>query len=277
MKRRMIHPGPRAAQRVQLRQASLVPVVGTLHAGLTVMQAVGDLFATHGCRGGMIRLDGVICDPLRYVLPAPSSNEIHAAWYSDTMAPVGPWVIDRATATTGLKDGTRFLHCHGVWSGNDKTAMGHLLPFACIVAEEVTVSGLGAAGTWFEALPDEETAFTLFTPEGGEDGPDLFVRILPGEDVVTTIEKIASDHGIRNACLHAIGSIDHIHFTEGHSVDCFATELHFNNATLTDGQADIPIEAVDIDGQIHRGRLTRGNNPVGVTFELIIETKGQQA
>ena len=273
----MLHPGPRADLRIQARRASLVPVSGTLPAGVSVMQAVGDLFTAHGCRGGVLRLDGVICDPIRYVLPALSTDGLHAAWYSDTHAPDGPWRIESATASVGQKDGAPFLHCHGIWTGGGAQQMGHLLPFDSILAKDATVSGFGAADTWFESLPDQETAFTLFTPAGGDDGASLFVRILPGEDVVTAIETVAAAHGIVNADLHAVGSIDHIRFAEGHRVECLATELHFRGASLTQGQAHIPIEVVDIDGRIHRGTLTQGDNLVGVTLELIIETKGQQA
>lgn len=270
---RMIHPGPRAVDRAQIRRARLQPVTGTLRAGQTVMQAVTALFAAQGCKGGMLSLDGVTCEPMRFVLPALSTDGMHAAWYSETHAPDGRWSLRNSTASIGQKDGATFLHCHGIWSAGGADWMGHLLPLEAIIAEDATVSGLGAAGTWFQARPDAETAFTLFTPDGGQDGPALFVRLLPGEDVVTAIETIAAAHGIRNASLHAVGSIDHIRFAEGHRMDCLATELRFNAAHLTDGRAHIPIDVVDIDGTIAFGTLTRGDNPVGVTLELLIEPK----
>lgn len=266
---RMIHPGPRAKERVAWRRATLHPVAGILPKGHTVMQAVGDLFAAHGCKGGVLSLAGVVCDPMRFVLPAPSTDGIHAAWYSDTHAPDGAWPIHSATATVGMKDGAAFLHCHGVW-GNP-AQLGHLLPFDSVLARDAHVTGLGAADAWFDSLPDAETAFTLFTPQGGGDGPAILARILPGQDVITEIEALAALNGIANARLHAVGSIDHIRFAEGHGVVCHATELRFDNATLADGHAHIPIEVVDIGGTIFRGTLTRGENPVGVTLELIIE------
>ncbi|ABL72882.1 PCC domain-containing protein [Paracoccus denitrificans] len=271
----MIHPGPRAPDRMQARPALLRPVAGRLRAGQTVMQAVGALFADHGCKGGVVSLAGLRCEPMRYVLPALSTDGLHAAWYSDTHAPEGRWTVDSATATVGWKDGAPFLHCHGIWSDGRDRAMGHLLPFDSTVAEDVAVEGLGAAETWFEALPDQETAFTLFTPQGGGDGPGLFARILPGEDVVAAIETLAARHGIRDARLHAVGSIDHIRFAEGHRMDCLATELRFADARLARGTAHVPIEVVDIHGHIARGTLARGANPVGVTLELIIEPTGE--
>lgn len=272
---RMIHPGPRALERTQTRRADLRPVAGVLPAGQTVMQAVGDLFAAQGCRGGVLSLAGLVCDPMRYVLPAPATDGLHAAWYSDTHAPAGPWTIETATASIGWRDGAPFLHCHGIWSDGTTRAMGHLLPFDSRIARDTPVTGLGATATWFEALPDPETAFTLFTPvsadQGADQGRGLFARVHPGEDVLTAIEALAARHGIPHARLHGVGSIDHIRFAEGHRMDCHATELRLDGAHLTAGRAHVPIEVVDIHGHIARGTLTRGDNPVGVTLELIFE------
>lgn len=269
----MIHPGPRASQRVQARRAHLRPLTGMLPAGQSVMQGVGDVFAQAGCKGGILWLDGVVLDPMRFVLPALSTDGLHAAWYSGTHAPTGRWTIRSSTATVGWKDGAPFLHCHGIWSGGEDPTMGHLLPFDAIVAQDAEVRGIGAPDCWFESLPCAETAFTLFTPRGDPDkkGQGLFVRILPGEDVVTAIEAVALRHGIRDGRVYGVGSIDHIRFAEGHRVDCLATELRLDGARLAGGQAHIPIEVVDIHGHISTGTLTRGDNPVGVTLELIIE------
>lgn len=271
----MIHPGPRAKDRALARRAHLVPVRGILPAGQTVMQAVGALYAAHGCKGGVLSLDGLSCQPMRFVLPALSHDGVHAAWYSDTYAPDGLWTIDKSTATIGMKDAAPFLHCHGIWTDGTRTSMGHLLPLDAVIARDTEVAGLGSAHAWFEALPDPETAFTLFTPQcSTETGKSLFVRLLPDEDVVQSIEGVAAAYGISHARLHAVGSIDHIRFAEGHRMDCLATELRFNHATLIDGAASITIDVVDIDGNISHGTLLRGENPVGVTLELIVEVEG---
>lgn len=268
---RMIHPGPRAAQRAVAVRASLRPFSGVLPAGRSVMAAVSRLLGMQGCTGGVVRLDGAVCDPLRYVLPAFSTNGIHAAWYSDIHAPDGPVAIDRATATLGWKDGAPFLHCHGTWGAT----MGHLLPLDSILAADVRVTGLGAPDAWFEALPDAETAFTLFTPRdaGGGGGSGLLARILPGEDAVTAVEALCARHGITDARLHGLGSIDHVRFEDGSRMDCHATELRLDGAVLAAGRATIPVEVVDLAGTVMRGRLARGLNPVGVTLELIVETE----
>lgn len=264
---RMIHPGPRAETRAVAARASLRSIAGVLPAGRTVMAAVARLFADADCKGGMVWLDGAACDPMRFVLPAASTDGIHAAWYSDTHAPDGPVTIDRATATVGWKDGAPFLHCHGIWGGT----MGHLLPLDSMLAADARVTGLGAPDAWFEALPDAETGFTLFTPQGAGAGRSLLARILPGEDVVTAVEALCARHGIADARLHGVGSIDHIRFEDGRRMDCHATELRLDGAALTQGRATVSIDVVDIAGTIMHGTLQRGANPVGVTLELIIE------
>ena len=49
MSQRMIHPGPRAADRAVAVAASLRPIAGVLPAGRVLMTAVGRLFADAGC------------------------------------------------------------------------------------------------------------------------------------------------------------------------------------------------------------------------------------
>ncbi len=268
---RMVHPGPRAAERVRAVRAQIEPVAGVLRAGETVMAGVARVFAEAGCRGGMVLLDGVTCAPLRYVLPALSTDGVHAAWYSDTHALENALIL-RATASVGTRDGAAFLHCHGLWqAGRAPVAMGHLLPFESVIATDAPVTGLGASDAGFVARPDDETAFTLFQPEGGGAGDSLVARIAPGEDVVTSIEALAAAHGITEARLHGLGSIDHVRFAQGGRMDCLATELRLHGAVLRAGRARVGIEVVDIAGRIKSGELKRGANPVGVTLELLIE------
>ena len=40
---------------------------------------------------------------------------------------------------------------------------------------------------------------------------------------------------------------------------------------MAGGQVALDVSLVDVDGAIHAGRLAPGPNPVGVTFELVIE------
>ncbi|WGI71307.1 DUF296 domain-containing protein [Neorhizobium petrolearium] len=91
------------------------------------------------------------------------------------------------------------------------------------------------------------------------------------------IEEVCREHGIESAHIYGIGSINEPVFEDGHRVACIATEIAIENGSLentADGlRASIDAAVVDTDGTIYHGRLARGDNPVGVTFELVIIEK----
>jgi hypothetical protein len=268
---RLAHPGPRAADRRQAAPATLRPLAGRLAAGRPVMDEVARLFADAGCKGGILWLDGLVCDPMRFVLPALSPGPEHAAFYSATHAPDGPVRIGASTSSVGWRDGAPFLHCHGQWSGGFGTAMGHLLPADSILAEDAQVRGLGSPDAWFEALPDPETNFTLFAASGGGGSDGLVARLRPDEDVCAAIAALAAEHRIPRARVHGLGSIAEPRFADGRRVPCVATEVRIDAGRVADGQVALDVSLVDVDGAIHAGQLAPGLNRVGVTFELLIE------
>ena len=57
-------------------------------------------------------------------------------------------------------------------------------------------------------------------------------------------------------------------------VNCSATEVVIQDGLLERGslgvKAIIETALVDMDGTVHYGRLRKGDNPVAVTFELVI-------
>ena len=269
---RLVHPGPAAPDRRQAVRATLRPVAGTLPAGGTVMAGVGELFAAHGCRGGIVWLDGLVCDPFRYVLPALATDDLHGAFYSGTHAPDGPVRVGASTASVGWRDGAPFLHCHGTWTGAMGTAMGHLLPLNSTLAEPCAVRGIGSPDAWFEAVADAETNFTLFAAAGGGSGPDgLIARLRPEEDVSDAVAGLCAAHGIEDARVHGLGSICDVRFADGRRVPCVATEARIDEGRVAAGEVTIAVSVVDVDGAIHRGELAPGANRVGVTFELLVE------
>jgi predicted DNA-binding protein with PD1-like motif len=236
------------------------------------MDAVAALFAAHHCRGGILWLDGVTCEPFRYVLPALATDGLHAAFYSDTHAPEGAVRIGASTAAIGWRDGAPFLHCHGQWSGGSGTAMGHLLPHESVIAAPARVRGIGAGDAWFEGVPDAETNFTLFAAAGdGEGGGGLIARLRPDEDVCEGIAGLCAAHGLARARVHGLGSICEPRFADGSRVPCIATEVRIDRGEVAQGRARIEASLVDVDGAVHSGLLAPGANPVGVTFELLIE------
>ena len=103
--RHIAHPGPASLERTADVAGTPVPLRFVLEPGDTVDAAIAQGFAAAGCVGGYVTLRGGTCDPFRFVMPAASPDANHAAWYSDTFAPVGPVRIERAGAIVGQRDG----------------------------------------------------------------------------------------------------------------------------------------------------------------------------
>jgi predicted DNA-binding protein with PD1-like motif len=131
------------------------------------------------------------------------------------------------------------------------------------------------------ADPDAETNFTLFhplpatTPTDGNrtDGNrTIIARIRPNEDITTAIETIARRHHIGAAIVRgSLGSLIGAHFTDGTRVSDHATEVLVRSGHVHDGEAVLEMLVVDMAGMVHAGRLVRGDNPVCITFELVLE------
>ncbi len=259
-----------------------VPLRFVLEPGRTVDEAVAGGMKAAGCIGGFVAFKGGTCEPFRYVMPAGSTDPLHAAWYSETYEPAGPVDVTRACAIVGIRDGKPFLHCHGVWRTADGLKAGHMLAPQTIVAEPIEVTGIGFADATFEAMPDAETNFTLFEPvhkalgDGGAAHPRmLLAKVRPNEDIDFAIEEICRRHGFAAANVYGIGSLNEVRFTDGRAIDSYATEVLIRSGRVSriggELRSRLEIDVVDMDGAIHSGELVRGDNPVCVTFELVIE------
>ncbi len=160
--------------------------------------------------------------------------------------------------------------------------MGHLLAPDSMVVEAIEATGIGLKAAVFEGLPDPETNFTLFEPvsvhEGEEERGDtrvLLAKVRPNEDISVAIETICSRRGIETANVYGIGSLNEVRFIDGGRVDSYATEVSIKAGKIETIQgrpiASLQIDVVDMEGRISSGELARGDNPVCVTFELVIE------
>jgi predicted DNA-binding protein with PD1-like motif len=280
--RRIDHPGPAASERIAAVTGSAIPLRFVLEPGLTVDEAVAAGMNSAGCVGGFVEFRGGRCEPFRYVKPATSSDPRYVAWYSETFEPAGPVNVTRACAIVGIRDGKTFLHCHGVWGTFEGTHMGHMLAPLSVVAGPIEVTGIGFKDATFEAVPDRETNFTLFEPvrRAGTDPAmagrgALVAKVRPNQDIILAIEDICSRHGIARANVYGIGSLNEVRFVDGTWVNSHATEVLIRHGAVQseDGQAHarLVVDVVDLEGGISSGEIVRGNNPVCVTFELVIE------
>jgi predicted DNA-binding protein with PD1-like motif len=282
--REIVQPGPLVAERIQWVEARGRAFSFTLETGLPLLEAVRRGFSTQGFAGGTLNMAGGALGPFAYVMPALSRTSEHAAFYSDIFRPLGLTRLKLATMTFGVRDGAPFFHCHGLWTEADgRVNGGHMLPEDTVVAEPFEVAAFGIDGAAFVAEPDPETNFKLFGPvvrecSGASTGSRAFaLRLRPNQDVAAALEGFCRDRGIARAKIRGgVGSTVGARFTDGRVVDPFATELAITSGTIAPGaggalEAELDIALVDYTGGIAEGRLVRGDNPVLMTMELVLE------
>jgi len=294
--RRILHPGPVAAQRATVVPTALRPVQLTLPAGHTLLQAVAQALAAHGARSAVLWLDGGPLFPFAWVMPALSRTPEHAVYFSERFDANAAVQLQGATVTVGLRDGAPSLHAHGDWrDAQGRRHVGHLLPQDVVLCAPMTAQAWLLDGAAFCAQADDETRFTLFQPtaEPAEPStttppttptttptttarPALAVRLAPNVDLCSALEALCRDHGIHSATVRGgVGSTVGAVFDDGRVVEPFVTELLIRHGRIqrdaqAQPQAQIDISLVDHLGGLADGRLARGANPVLVTCELVL-------
>jgi predicted DNA-binding protein with PD1-like motif len=283
--RRIQQPGPGVAERIQWVAGRGGAFSFKLEAGLPLLEAARRGFAAQGFASGVLNIGGGgALGPFAYVMPALSKTSEHAAFYSETFRPKGITQLELATMTFGVRDGAPFFHCHGLWQEADgRMNGGHMLPEETVVAGPFEVEAFGIDGAMFAAEADPETNFKLFGPVASEArGSDatsraFALRLRPNQDVAGCLEAFCRDRGIARAKIHGgVGSTIGARFTDGRIVEPFATELAITAGRIAPGtrdalEAELDVALVDYTGGIAEGRLLRGDNPVLMTMELVLE------
>lgn len=255
----------------------------TLEAGLPLLEAVRRSFAAAGFVSGTVKLDGLAVSPFAYVMPALSQTAEHAAFYSETFRPAGVARIEMGAMTFGLRDGAPFFHAHALWvEGDGARGGGHILPDETMVAEAITLQAVGLDGAAFLAEPDPETNFKLFGPKPAEllgatrEGRFFALRVKPNVDFCGALEAFCAERGIARATIHGgVGSTIGARFEDRGVVENFATEVAITGGQIVDDgaglEAQVDVALVDYTGAMAKGRYRRGDNPVLMTFELVLE------
>ena len=280
-------PGAPVTERIQWVEARGRAFSFTLQAGLPLLEAARRGFAAEGFAGGVLNFSHVALGPFGYVMPALSKTGENAAFYSDTFRPAGVTRTRLGSMTLGMRDGAPIFHCHGLWTEADgKASGGHMLPDETVVAEPFEVEAFGVDGAMFTAEPDSETNFKLFGPvvsarTGARTTSRAFaLRLRPNQDFAFCLEAFCRAHGIARAKIHGgVGSTIGARFTHGGVTEPFATELAITAGAIAPGSSGAPEAALDIalidyTGGIAEGRLIRGDNPVLMTMELVLEVLG---
>lgn len=283
--RRIVHPGPVAAQRWAALPTRLDARHLVLAPGRTLRQALDDALRPSGAASAVLRLAGGGFAPLAYVMPALARDDRHAVYFSERFEAAAPALLDIATVTWGERAGAPWLHCHARWTdAAGRPHGGHLLPDEAVLCAPVQASAWLLRDARFGVVADEETGFSLFSPQAGPgaqgDGappPALAVRLAPNEDVCSALESLCARRGISTATVRGgVGSLVGAAFDDGRVVEPFVTEVLVREGRIVPGPDGAPRAALDIalvdhTGGLHQGRLARGANPVLVTFELVLE------
>lgn len=277
-------PGAPIAERIQWVEARGRAFSFTLEAGVPLLDAARRGFAAAGFAGGVLNFRRGVLGPFAYVMPALSKTGENAAFYSDTYRPGGVTRTKLGSMTLGTRDGAPFFHCHGLWTETDgKAGGGHMMPDETVVAEPFEVDAFGIDGATFIAEPDPETNFKLFGPvaaarSGARTTSRAFaLRLRPNQDFAGALEAFCRAHGIARAKIHGgVGSTIGARFTHGGVTEPFATELAITAGTIAPDaagalEAALDVALIDYTGGIAEGRLVRGDNPVLMTMELVLE------
>ena len=285
--RNIKQPGAPAAERIQWVEVKGRAFTFTLQAGVPLLEAARRGFAAEGFAGGVLNFGQGALGPFAYVMPALSKTRENAAFYSETYRPQGVTRAKLGSMTLGTRDGAPFFHCHGLWTEADgKASGGHMMPDETIVAEPFEVAAFGLDGAMFTAEPDPETNFKLFGPIaalsiGARTTSRAFaLRLRPNQDFAGCVEEFCRAHGIARAKIHGgVGSTIGARFAHGGVTEPFATELAITSGAIAAGpsgalEAALDVALIDYAGGIAEGRLIRGDNPVLMTMELVLEVMG---
>jgi predicted DNA-binding protein with PD1-like motif len=282
--RSIVQPGAAVPERIQSVEARGRAFSATLAAGLPLLEAARRAFAAEGFAGGVLNFRDGALGPFAYVMPALSRTGDNAAFYSDTFRPDGITRLKIGAMTLGQRDGAPFFHGHALWTeASGRSNGGHILPEETIIAEPFAVDAFGLDGAVFTAAPDPETNFKLFGPVPSQSAGAMTtsrafaLRLRPNQDFAGALEAFCRARGIFRARLHGgVGSTIGARFTDGRSVVPFATELAVGSGFIAAGangtlEAALDIALVDYLGGLAEGRLMRGDNPVLMTMELVLE------
>ena len=279
--RSLRQPGPIHPNRIDAFRGDAHPLRFALKPGLSLNQAVTAPLVEAGFQCGATVFAATALNPLRYVMPGPADDASHVAYFTEPRSSSGTARVEQANATFGWADGKPFIHCHAAWMEPDGSRRGgHILPLESIVAEPGEAIAWGFRSIRIDAKADPETNFTLLQPSASPAaaGRGLVARIKPNEDVLEALEAIALRFGVRNAVVRgSLGSLIGARFTDGGEVDDHATEVLVRAGNINHGEAALELLVVDMRGTVHQGWLRRGENPVCITFELVLEDLNQGA
>lgn len=282
--RHLYHPGPALQPRAEIVAGSGTSLSLTLEPGRTLLDAVARALGERGIESAALSFDDALLDPLVYYVPAIVEAPYLRFGYSDARRPEGGGRLERAYVTFGRRDGAPFLHCHAAWRERDgQPHGGHVVPDETVLAEAVRARAAVLPGAALLSEYDPETDYQLFHPVPVGAGPSrtgegrrAYARVRPNEDLTEAVEGICRREGFRHATVRGLGSLIGARFADGSTLDDQGSEVLIMRGEVSPDAGGRPRATLDIcftgfDGLAIRGRLLPGENPVCITFELLVE------
>lgn len=290
----LVHPGPETKPRLIAFESRVSTAIVQLRPGQPLLGQLFDALHRVGAHNGIAELVGGTFSPVSYCVPADGTSERKVSYSATRTTPRANLIL--GAATLGSRGGNPFMHSHCVWISPDGTLQaGHLWPETRIGQSPPAVVLHALQGVDLVSADDPETAMPVFTPQPGEDptmpgnqrdhvGPNrsLIARVCPNEDITAAVKTLCASAGMRTASIRGgIGSLIGATFAgSGASgpvrVEGPGTEVATLVGLLTTnpaGEPEVTITCTLVDkyGQVHAGTLVAGENPVAVTFELLIQ------
>ena len=293
--RRLLQPGPAPVERIESLAGPGVLLGYTLEPGRSLVEALTAPLVAAGLRSAAIVFGAAALAPFRFVLPGPARDGAHVAWFSDPHAPGGdptrPTVVETANADLRLacRRALRALPRRLGRAGRDAARRSHAArrnlscrpsPRPCLGAGGRRDHRRSRSGDEFPAVPSAGGAGGA--PRAGGFVPDGAIRLIaarvrPNEDVGAALVALCARYGLARAAVRgSLGSLIGAGFADGRVVPDLATEVLVRYGTVAPGAdgalaATLDLVVVDALGRPHEGRLAPGENPVCITFEVMLE------
>jgi predicted DNA-binding protein with PD1-like motif len=281
--RHIEHPGPVADGRRCTADCDIRRIDVKLPPGNALLATLAAVLEANRAKSAVARLRGGSFDPFAYCMPALSPTPEHAVYFSERYQPRGAVQLERASVTIGQRDGQPWLHCHGIWyDASGRRLGGHVLPNDAVISEPIDATIWLLDGASFEVVPSQETGFSLLEPVAEpafspQRNSPFAMSIRPNEDFCTALEAECRERAIARAWVHGgVGSLIGATFDDDREVLPFVTEVFIRDGVVAMTKegglaANVHVSLVDHLGGLSEGCLKRGENPVLVTFELLVE------
>ena len=268
-------PGPVCKERSDLVPGAGCKLELMLEPDIALEDAVANALSAQSVDSAYLEIRDAEVSQLHYVIPAHAPDREQAAWYSQTYS-FDAGHIKRMGMIVGKFNQASFLHGHGTWgSDTSRPAMGHVLAPQTVLSKPTLARGIGLRGACFNRRMDAETCFELFHVDQSETTGDDFaaLKLRPNQDFTTALDHACHTLGWGSARVHGLGSLIGARFDDGRVLDSLPTEFLITDAVAGMGGPTPEIVIVGVDGadNILSGRLSRGENAVLITAELILE------